>query len=130
MGNTQYCIKKINYENIINDKNYYLINTLMMDEQDCLIKNTISISKEESLMNELLKNKDQKRIYIYGKNTNDETIYKKYNQILSLGLTNLYVYPGGLFEWLLLQDIYGDDMFPTTSKEIDLLKYKPLSNIK
>ena len=29
-----------------------------------------------------------------------------------------------MFEWLMLQDIYGRDMFPTTKKEQDLLKYK------
>ena len=32
-----------------------------------------------------------------------------------------------MFMWLLLQDIYGDDMFPTTNKCIDLLKYKETS---
>ena len=29
-----------------------------------------------------------------------------------------------MFEWLLLQDIYGNELFPTTSKELDILKYK------
>jgi hypothetical protein len=32
-----------------------------------------------------------------------------------------------LFEWLLLQDIYGVDEFPTTIKENDILKYKSSS---
>ena len=27
--------------------------------------------------------------------------------------------------WLHLQDIYGDKDFPTTNKELDILKYKP-----
>jgi enhancing lycopene biosynthesis protein 2 len=35
------------------------------------------------------------------------------------------VYTGGLFEWLLLQDIYGTQEFLTTKKELDLLKFKP-----
>ena len=65
------------------------------------------------------------RIIIYGKNCNDEKIYKKYQQLLSLGFYNVFVYPGGLFEWLLLQDIYGTEEFPTTSKQLDVLKYKP-----
>ena len=129
MGNTDSSIKKINYEDIqdkIND--CILINTLSVTEQKCLIKNTIRIEDEEKIINNLLKtyNKNYK-IYIYGKNSNDESIYKKYNQILTLGLTEVYVYPGGLFEWLLLQDIYGDDCFPTISKELDILKYKPVS---
>ena len=46
--------------------------------------------------------------------------------IKKLGLKNIYIYSGGLFEWLLLQDIYGEDEFPTTSKELDILKFKPV----
>ena len=49
----------------------------------------------------------------------------KYTQLVNLGFVNVYIYPGGLFEWLCLQDIYGDDEFPTTNKELDILKYKP-----
>ena len=65
------------------------------------------------------------KIVIYGKNSNDEKLYNKYNQLISLGFYNVYVYPGGLFEWLMLQDIYGEKEFPTTKKELDILKYKP-----
>ena len=54
----------------------------------------------------------------------DDSIVRKYNQLTGLGLINVVVYPGGLFEWLLLQDIYGNDSFPTTKKELDILKYK------
>ena len=56
-------------------------------------------------------------------NACDEGIVSKYNQLIKLGF-NVYVYPGGLFEWLLLQDIYGDDSFPTTKKEVDILQFK------
>ena len=28
-----------------------------------------------------------------------------------------------------LQDIYGDDNFPTTHKESDILKFKPMSQL-
>ena len=48
---------------------------------------------------------------------------------MQLGFKNIYVYPGGMFEWLLLQDIYGDDLFQTTSKIQDILKYKQPSLI-
>jgi len=44
-------------------------------------------------------------------------------------LINIYIYPGGIFEWLCLQDIYGDELFPTTKKELDILKYKPRSKL-
>ena len=85
-----------------------------------------SIHKEVELINNCLKNgKKHIKIIIYGKNANDEKIYEKYSQLSSLGFYNIYIYPGGLFEWLLLQDIYGSDDFPTTKKELDILKYKP-----
>jgi hypothetical protein len=65
------------------------------------------------------------KIIIYGKNCNDETVEKKYKQIMSFGFQDVYVYTGGLFEWILLQDIYGKDEFPTTSIVIDILKFSP-----
>ena len=130
MGNTQ-SVRKINFEDVQivlkNSEMYLLINTLSENEQQCLIKNTMSIYQEESIINKYLKTGKNMRIIIYGKNCNDEKIYKKYQQLLSLGFYNVFVYPGGLFEWLLLQDIYGNEEFPTTSKELDVLKYKPNS---
>ncbi len=127
MGNTQ-SIKKINYEDmqtiIKNPEIYLIINTLPLNEQTCLIINTISPNEEETIINKLLKENTRIRIIIYGKNCNDDTVNKKYKQLYSLGFYNIFIYLGGMFEWLLLQDIYGKDLFPTTSKELDLLKYK------
>ena len=57
-------------------------------------------------------------------NSCDNSLIKKYNKLNKLGFSQIYVYPGGIFEWLLLQDIYGEDSFPTTKKELDILKYK------
>jgi hypothetical protein len=57
--------------------------------------------------------------------SNDETVEKKYDQLIALGFQNVYLYPGGMFEWLHLQDVYGVQEFPTTSKILDILKYKP-----
>ena len=37
----------------------------------------------------------------------------------------MFVYTGGLFEWLMLQDIYGETEFPTSKKELDILRFKP-----
>ena len=128
MGNTQ-SMKKINFEDIQivikNPEIYLLINTLNEHEQTCLIKNTVPIIQEEMIINKHLSSSKSIRIIIYGKNSNDEKIYKKYQQLISLGFYNVYVYMGGLFEWLILQDIYGSDEFPTTKKELDVLKYKP-----
>ena len=78
------------------------------------------------LFNVLKKNKNV-TIFIYGRNNNDETVIQKHKQIIALGFKNVYVYSGGLFEWLLMQDIYGEENFPTTTKELDILRYKPTS---
>jgi len=128
MGNAQ-SMKKINFEDmqtvIKNPEIYLIINTLPPLDQACLIVNTTLASDEETLINRYLKENKNIRIIIYGKNCNDETVHKKYQQLLSLGFYQIYVYNGGLFEWLLLQDIYGKELFPTTKKELDLLKFKP-----
>lgn len=127
MGNTQ-SMKKINFEDmqtvIKNPEIYLIINTLQPSEQSCLIVNTTLAVEEESLINRFLKENKNIRIIIYGKNCNDDTVQKKYQQLLSLGFYQIYIYNGGLFEWLLMQDIYGKELFPTTKKELDLLKFK------
>ena len=130
MGNSQSSSIKINYEDvqyvIKNTEVHMLINTLGENEQQCLIKNTINFKNEEEIINKFIKiGNKQIKLIIYGRNCNDEKIYTKFNQLSSLGFYNVYVYSGGLFEWLMLQDIYGFDEFPTTKKELDILKYKP-----
>jgi hypothetical protein len=139
-------VSKVNYEDMqgvcrtqhheYSNSNYHatslhsrlLINTLPPGMQGCLIPGTMPIDEEELAMNTMLSSPDGKNreIIVYGKNANDDTVYKKYQQLMGLGFRNVCVYPGGMFEWLLLQDIYGAGSFPTTSKELDLLKYKPL----
>jgi hypothetical protein len=156
MGNSQ-SIQKINFEDvqyaINNIKNvnkwteeYILIHTMNVD-QECLIKGTLHANLETKLINDLIKSgKKDVPIIIYGYNCNDEKIYLKYTQLTSLGFYNVSIYVGGMFEWLLLQDIYGCKEeeetketketkerkkkqkicdFPTTIVELDILKYKP-----
>ena len=100
MGNSQSSSIKINYEDIQfiikNPEGHLLINTLSNTEQNCLIINTININNEENIINSCIKRgaKDIK-IVIYGKNSNDEKIYNKYNQLTSLGFYNVYIYTGG-----------------------------------
>lgn len=126
MGNTN-SVKKINFEDMqdmIIDKNTVIVNTLDISNQNCLIKKTIPAGEEVEIINNLIKTNYANRVVIYGMNAADDSIVRKYNQLTGLGLINVVVYPGGLFEWLLLQDIYGNDSFPTTKKELDILKYK------
>ena len=128
MGNTP-SIRKVNYEDVqsLQKKTIrgVLINTLSSDFQSCLISGTVPINQEEKMMNELITKNPEIYVIVYGKNSNDETIYKKYNQLNDLGFSNVRLYIGGMFEWLLLQDIYGAEDFNTTQDELDILKYKP-----
>lgn len=124
MGVSQ-SINKICFEDMkyaINN-NYLIINTLPLNKQDCLIKNTIKADEETDILNNKLKTNISEIIIIYGENSQDDSVINKNNQLRSLGFINVYVYQGGLFEWLLLQDIYGFDLFETTSKKLDHLKY-------
>ena len=128
MGNTQSMIR-ISFEDMQtaskNPETNLIINTLPESEQGCLIVGTVTVEQELMLINRYLKENKNIRIILYGKNCNDETVQKKYQQLYTLGFINVYVYQGGLFEWLMLQDIYGKDFFQTTSVQPDLLRFKP-----
>jgi hypothetical protein len=122
---------KIGFEDIkyaIDNLNIYIIiNTLPVNEQGCLIKGTLSLETETATINSLIDDADlhSQTIIVYGKNAVDSSVDKKYNQLRTLGFSKLAIYCGGLFEWILLQDIYGSSEFPTTGHELDLLKYRP-----
>ena len=123
-------IRKVGFEDIKtaidNPDKYIIINTLDITKQTCLIKNTISIHVEEKTINDLIDNYETKRkiILIYGMNGTDDKPVIKYSQLVSLGFEKIYVYTGGMFEWILLQDIYGTAEFPTTYPILDILQWK------
>jgi len=120
-------IKNIGFEDVkyAIKKNKLMINTLQITEQDCLIYGTVPYEREEQIMNHLIENGDKKQIIIiYGKHSSDESPHKKYNQLMKYGFQQVYIYNGGLFEWLLLQDIYSSQEFPTTSSCKDMLLFK------
>lgn len=131
MGNTQ-SVDNISFfelSKIVLDANsnndYVIINTLPPDKQTCLIKNTIDINSEVDCINNLINNINNKTktIIIYGSNYRDKSIYTKYNQLIKLKLKPT-IYMGGIFEWLCLQELYGSDTFPTTSRPVgNLLIY-------
>jgi hypothetical protein len=122
-------INKVGFEDVLKIKPglTILINTLPLDEQSYLIKNTTKFDNEENIINESMKNDCQLVIIIYGKNSLDGSIEEKYSQLKNIGYTEkkLYIYYGGLFEWCMLQDIFGIDNFESIGKCIDVLKYKP-----
>ena len=121
---------KIGYEDVLyaisKMDNYVIINTMTGDIQNCLIKSTLSVDSETDILNKMVENYQYNSItiIIYGINSADETVDKKYKQLVDLGFTKVFIYTGGIFEWLLLQDVYGQDNFPTTATTLDILKYK------
>jgi len=132
MGNAS--IQKYNFEDVqtILRENtpHIIINTLREDQQECILPKTISFLKEETIVNHYIQTNKNVPIVLYGLHCNDASVHKKYNQLITLGFSNVSIYVGGMFEWLLLQDIYGEEEFPTTSKEVNLLRFKPPSRIR
>jgi len=113
-------------QKIMCNYDFVLISTLPDSEQDCLIKNTIPANKETEFMNVLLNKDKKKEIIVYGRNHRDLKVTEKYNQLKKLGFTNVFIYFGGLFEWLLLHIVYKEFNFPIdgTFHEKELLSYK------
>ncbi|GAI73257.1 unnamed protein product, partial [marine sediment metagenome] len=61
---------------------------------------TVSIKDEEAFINRHL-NKNIS-IIIYGKNANDDSIFKKYEQLVKLGFNSVFVYTGGIFKMVVI----------------------------
>ena len=135
MGNQVSLVPKVSYEDIqmVVYRNSHvqhstlLINTLPPSLQHCLIKTTLDIRFEERIVNALIHKSPDIMIIVYGKNSNDITILHKYDQLVKLGFTNVHIYTGGIFEWMLLHEIYGKELFKITKYEIDILRYRPKS---
>ena len=102
-----------------------IINTMAAEKQSCLIAGTLPAHNEEIRINDLLRQNKSIAILVYGENSCDQSSSRKQSQLRSLGFTNVSEYRGGLFEWLLLQEVYGESNFPTTATQIDILKYGP-----
>jgi hypothetical protein len=91
---------------------FVLINTLPLNKQHYLIKGTLSALEESQKINDYLYKNKKIEIIIYGLDSQDPSISKKFIQLKSLGFENVFVYMGGIFEWALLQEVYGSN-FPT-----------------
>ena len=132
MGLAPSLMSKVNFEDVQTaiKRHDIIISTLDAANQACLILGTISAMVEETVLNEHMRKDRGIPIIIYGQNATDLSVVQKYDQLVALGFYNVHLYAGGLFEWLLLQDVYGAgaDAFPTTltSKDVvvDLLRYK------
>jgi hypothetical protein len=125
MGQAPSTEKQMNFEDMqgaILNSQVCIITT--MGETECYIRGTTSVRDEEDVVNAHLSKNLGITIAVYGKNCVDATVSKKCLQLNALGFKNVVPYSGGIFEWLLLQDMYGADNFPTTTPCIDLLRYK------
>jgi len=111
-------------------KPWIIINTLPLHRQQTLLAGTLAAEREEQMFHDIESTRRQQgfRILVYGENSLDYSVETKARQLLQLGFSEVYIYPGGIFEWILLQDIYGPGFFPTRGAPVqDLLSFKPAS---
>jgi len=101
-----------------------LINTMDIKRQFCLIKGTLKAENEVEIMNKLLKTNKNKEIIVYGIHHTDLSVIKKYNQLKKLGFNNVHIYFGGMYEWILLQDIFTSINFQTDGIIENIVDYK------
>jgi rhodanese-related sulfurtransferase len=107
-----------------NQNDIILINTLPITRQDCLIKGTLKAIVEVEYMNKLLKTNKNKEIVVYGIHHTDKSVIQKYNQLKKLGFTNVHIYFGGMYEWLLLQEVFDTTNFQTDGFVKNIVDYK------
>jgi 3-mercaptopyruvate sulfurtransferase SseA len=107
-----------------NQNDIVLINTMDIKRQYCLIKGTLKAIHEEEVMNKLLKTNKNKEIILYGIHHTDLSVIKKYNQLKKLGFKNVHIYFGGMYEWLLLQDVFTSINFQTDGIIENIVDYK------
>ena len=93
------------------------------------IYSSFSTSDYDSILDKINNKKDFILINTLPENNQECLIIttipaNKYNQLKKLGFVNVYIYFGGLFEWLLLREIYGNTNFKIIGNTNDILKYK------
>lgn len=129
MGNSVSKQNIVNFEDVqkfVSETHHVILNVMDDADQDTLISKTLSAVAEVDALNTLMDDGEfDRKILVYGRNGGDvEKVLKKQKQLVALGFTEVYIYLGGLFEWVLLQDIYGTELFKTTRRVADILRYK------
>jgi hypothetical protein len=124
-------VKQVIFDGGIELRKCVLIHTLPDNKQTCLIRGTFDVKMETDCINQYLDEDELDCIIIiYGINHSDISVELKQKQLFDLGFTRVYIYLGGLFEWLLLQEVYGAEEFPVdleaNFKKPDVLMYKPV----
>jgi len=103
---------------------FILLNTLPLNKQKYLIKGTIPGQDESKLVNEYLYKNKNIPIILYGLDCRDTSVVQKFAQLKTLGFNQVSIYRGGLFEWALLQEVYGTNFLTdgTLSDPLDLFQ--------
>jgi rhodanese-related sulfurtransferase len=120
MGNTP--LQRVNFEDVQSAQQgaALIINVMHENEQAVLIAGTVKPCDEVEAVNDALRRKFP--IIVYGRHANDVAAEAKCAQLRALG-SRSFLYAGGLFEWLMLQDIFGAEQFSTTGNKLDLLDF-------
>lgn len=81
-----------------------------------LIAGTLPVLEEEEVINRLIDGNvfSSVCLVVYGQGCSDSRVIRKYKQLVEFGFTNVKMYMGGIFEWLLLQECFGEEFFQTT----------------
>lgn len=138
-GNKTTC--RVSYETVLSlagTADVIVISTLAETFQGCLIPHTVACSHEEKCVNDVLERKKQGlyTVIVYGENHLDPTVERKCAQMRVMGFKSIYMYAGGMFEWLLLHEVYGGENFPVamagSSRTCvpDILAFKPKDGLE
>lgn len=131
MGTTQSSPNFANYgmmQNAINTGKT-IIHIMDVADELILIKGTLKAHQEVDQINNWLSNNTfHNDIYIYGySNADFNKLLQRQKQLHGLGFKHVYIYFGGMFEWLLLRDVFGETEFlldgVIKGAVVDILKY-------
>jgi len=113
-----------------------ILSTMITQRGSPFILGTLSKQLEEVTLSAMLRTKRFNiPILVYGHNSFDKTVETMCNILLNRGFTHVFVYIGGMFEWLLLNKLYGNNACPikctccntpTCWAKPDPLKFSPV----
>ena len=113
-----------------------IIHIMNIADETILIKGTLTAEQEVQRINAWINDIEHTAnndIFIYGySNADFNKLLQRQKQLNGLGFKNVHIYFGGMFEWLLLRDVYGADEFPVDGlikgAALDILRYnKPIA---
>jgi hypothetical protein len=90
-----------------------IISTTITERGSPYIAGTVSRFAELITIDSLKRsNRFDVPILVYGHNMFDTTVKTQSTILMNNGFTKVFVYVGGMFEWMLLHKLYGNTAFP------------------